>query len=694
MKLDFTPRLMQILIVMLQEETIYSIKGLAEKIHVSKRTVQRELEYIEKPLRKYGISFQSKAGMGVWLEGTKEAKQALLMQLTEKDCLDVANKRERRKRLTLELLKDKTPKKLYFYSELLGVSETTISTDLDAIEEWFQMFHLRIVRRPGYGICIEGQEKNFRQAVRVFIDENIDTQMIKEVYKTPFEKLREYRFGGILNDDLLKRAVTCILNLQDKRIMNLTENSYIGLVLHVTIAINRILKQEIMEQNESLVEFLQKEEEYELASIIIQALEEEFEINIPEIEIAYICLHIKASKQQQIKTEDSPKTLQKEQTELWELIHEMIACFDSNLAYALNQDEEFLTGLFTHLQPTIIRLTNEMMIKNPLLEQIKKDYPVVFKKCQAVSHIIAKKYHCRIPEEEVGFLAIHFGAALVRLENQKEQKRKVYLGIICASGIGISRLMSTKISRYFKDRVEVTTYGKYDITPYAIERNDFFVSSLNLELLDVPMVLVSPLLVETDIEEIEKQVHYYETIPKEKEEKNEFTRQLEQVNYMAVQIKSLIKHMVCLKVDNQIELDELLMAVSEQLSPYRDRQSMIEEDIKKREEIGSQVYEEYGFALFHAKTKGVIRPSFSVCVTKDLKKFQHPYFKNIQVVIVMLLPDQEYIKENTQLLGYLSSMLVEEAYFLETMKNGNKEEIKEVLSVSLKQFFNQYLDQV
>ena len=62
-------------------------------------------------------------------------------------------------------MKDKTLKKLYYYSELFGVSEATISADLEAAEEWFEPFNLKIIRKPGYGISIEGREKDFRLAL-------------------------------------------------------------------------------------------------------------------------------------------------------------------------------------------------------------------------------------------------------------------------------------------------------------------------------------------------------------------------------------------------------------------------------------------------------------------------------------------------------------------------------------------------
>lgn len=698
--MEFTPRLQQILKILLREENSIPVKALAEQLEVSKRTVQRELEYIEHPLKKYGITFCSKTGSGIWLEGKKENKEQLLLELEREDSLDVSNRSERRKRLTFEILKDKTTQKLYYYSNLFGVSEATISSDLDAIEPWFQKFNLRIRKKQGYGISLEGRERDYRQAICTFLDENADTEMIREVYESRSQVLfhtilnKEKNIYSILDEKILKRVVSCILGLNDKRILNLTEGSYMGLIIHVTIAINRILKQEILKEEGGLCN-LRNESEYELASYITAALEREFEISIPEIETAYICLHIKGSKRQNVEIDEKSRELIQEQKHLMEIVNRMIDAYDEENGWLLKQDEEFIRGLLAHLMPTMTRLSNGMRIKNPLLEQIKEDYPEIFKKCQAVVWVLEEETKTQVPEEETGFLAIHFGAAVVRMADEKENRRKVYIGLVCASGIGISRLMLTKIMKCFAGRTELTTYGKNDVTPYVLEQMDFFISTIPLtEAEESDVLYVSPLLGNEDMEKIEKKICYYERTPQREREENAFTRQLEQINYVAMQIKNLIRDITAIKVDNNIGFDELLLAVSEGLTPYHDRQSMIQEDIRHRESLGTQVFSELGFALLHTRTRGVLRPNFSLCFTKDKGVFANPYFNGIGAVVIMLLPEDEHIRENREILGYLSEQFIEEPDFMDIILRGELEEIREEVSRQLKRFFNLYLDKI
>ena len=68
--MEISPRMKQIFQILLREPSAISIKDLAGQVGVSKRTVQRELEYINHALKGYDIQFLSKTGVGVWLEGS------------------------------------------------------------------------------------------------------------------------------------------------------------------------------------------------------------------------------------------------------------------------------------------------------------------------------------------------------------------------------------------------------------------------------------------------------------------------------------------------------------------------------------------------------------------------------------------------------------------------------------------------
>lgn len=695
--MNLTPRLRKILLILLEKDTTMSVQELAERVGVSKRTVQRELEYLGNELDAYGISFESRTGKGVWLSGDIEQKKKLQQELCRSDDYDVSDREDRRKRLLLEILKDKGLKKLFYYADLFQVSEATVSSDLESVEGWLEEHGLKVTRKPGSGTMISGSEENYRKAIRVFIEENIDTRTLREAYdisesEKP-EEISYHSISWIFKEDVLKKVTKCISGMNNRKILSLTESSYVGLVLHITIAINRILKNEIIETKEELLQRMEKDEDFLLAEEIVARLEEEFAISIPEIEKAYICLHIKGAKHQGIEW-DGAKTVEIERQELLEMMNEMIDAYDKEAAFVLKQDNEFIQGLLAHLQPTLIRLIYDMKIANPVLEEIKSSYPDIFEKSKNVARVLEKWVQRPVPEEETGFLAVHFGAAMVRMEGKQENLRRVRVGIVCASGIGISRLMLSKLDKMFKDRLWMETYGKNDITPYIISKTDFFISSISMKNVDADILWVNPLLNDEDIDKIGQKLYYYERLPRKEQEETLFSTELEQINLLAMQIKTIIRYLEVFKVSNDVTFGELVEAIARKMSPYGDRQAMIQADIEEREKIASQVFAEFGFALLHTRTKGVMRPSFSVCLTKDGKAFKDPYFKGISVVLVMLLPVDENIRINSDILGYISSSLIEDYDFLLTITGGDKPKIEEELSKQLRKYFNKYISQM
>ena len=694
--MKITPRMKQILQALLEEKEPISIKHLAEKTGISKRTVQRELESANDVLLPYGMEFASKTGVGVWLAGDAAARAGLLAEAASSDEYAASSKEDRRKRLVLEILREKTLRKLYYYSRKFGVSEATISTDLEEVEAWLSHQGLSMVRKPGSGIEVEGTEENYRRAIRFFIGENIDTKLFRQLYDSDggenyAASLQKNHLGRLLDKEILRRVHECLEGMDNQRMDSLTENAYDGLVIHLAIAINRILQQDVIQVTGEWQEKMPRDEDYRLAEDIAAELEAEFEVSIPQLEIAYICLHLKGAKHEKIQFPGREERMELADRELRQFVNDLIDAYDGQQAYLLKQDDEFMQGLLAHLQPTIVRLVHGMSIQNPVLADIKENYSEIYARCQRAAQVLADKVGRSVPEEEIGFLAVHFGAALVRLEGRKEQIRKVQVAVVCSSGIGLSRLMAAKLEKVFKDRLEMTTYGKHDITPAVEAKIDFIISSLQLEAVQVPVVYVNPLLSEADIGEIRCLIYQFERLPRKEGTGDRHTAPFDEVNRVAACISSVIKHLRCFQAPADITFDRLLFTIGERMTVQPERQEMIVDALAKREQVSSQIFAEFGFALLHARTNGVTRPSFAVCLPEGGSCFQNSYFKGISVVLVMLVPVDDSLEVNTGIMGYISSMLIEEPDFLATAAGGDEEIIRQELSGHLNRYFKEYL---
>ena len=212
-----------------------------------------------------------------------------------------------------------------------------------------------------------------------------------------------------------------------------------------------------------------------------------YELKIPQAEIGYISLHILGSKMQQGFTIDhSEDIIDSSDDFVRDLAKEIIHLVGVVLSVDLQDDQQLLTGLILHLRPTINRLKYGLRLKNPLLNEIKLKYPSVFGAAWSSSVLFEKYYGIKVTEEEVAYLAMHFGAAL---ERKKTLTRAV---IVCSSGIGTAQLAAVRLEQSISDLkiVEITSY--HDVSRIQTLDYDIIISTIPLRGYDKPVILINP----------------------------------------------------------------------------------------------------------------------------------------------------------------------------------------------------------
>ncbi|NME66188.1 PRD domain-containing protein [Clostridium cadaveris] len=80
----------------------------------------------------------------------------------------------------------------------------------------------------------------------------------------------------------------------------------------------------------------------------------------------------------------------------------------------LSKDRQLLSGFSLYLRPAINRLKYKMILRNPLLDSIKENYPEVFGAMWIASSVFEKHFGMRISEEEIGYIVLHICAGIER----------------------------------------------------------------------------------------------------------------------------------------------------------------------------------------------------------------------------------------------------------------------------------------
>lgn len=673
----YSSRLKKILQVCLLRDEYIKVDVLAELLKISTRTVFREIKDVDKDLEDYGVRLVSKAGKGILVEGSREDKEALLQELQTQE-IQYINKEERQNLLIFELLRNDEVEKLLHYANLFQVSEATISNDLDTIEPWFEDYQLHIERKPGKGVELQGEEANFRRAMTEILNRTLqkkedygsinylDSQtLLKEIFLSNGSSIMK-----LLNREILERILDVFHMYQHE--LNLdryAQTSYIGLIIHLVIAIDRILKNEELQESPEVIAIVKDDASFAQAKRMAHYLEIEFDIDIPEVEVAFIALHIKGSKTMSaegIAVEDI------DSTPLLELIHEMLSAYDPDIAIYLHQDEQLIHGLLTHLEPTITRLTNQLPIYNPLLTQIKEEYAQLFMQTKEACIQLQKYCSCEVSEDEVGFITMHIGASLERSQQSRKVRRSVRVGVVCASGIGVSALLSARIQKAFPYQTYLQVLSMEEVLRHEVHDCELLISTFAIAFEDLPVLQVTPLLNREDIANIEtKLLDLSEReAPSLSRETTGFREQLNFLKEVSTVSLDLLDRIQLHTLVHDTSIEDMMQWAS---SHADGEASVILEDLQDRERKGSVIMKDYAFGLLHARSAGSAYPLMMVLYPDQ------DFFTNlsdpVRFMLVLLLPKTASRIEQ-EVLSLLSRGLIEEESYLQAILDRDQNRIE------------------
>ncbi|WDC84774.1 PRD domain-containing protein [Caloramator sp. mosi_1] len=253
-----------------------------------------------------------------------------------------------------------------------------------------------------------------------------------------------------------------------------TDDAFISLVIHIAISIKRLKEGKDINLPEDIVYEIKDKEEYEIALEITRNIENAFKISLPKSEVIYILMHILGAKMQQNKKDDLNNLVNniKEDDLSVIMAKEIIDIAQRALDIYLEKDEQLLNGLILHLRPTINRLKYGLALRNPVLNEIKENYSEFFGVAWMSSTVFNKYLGVKIPEEEIGYIALHIGAAIER--NIKPFK----VIVVCSSGIGTSQLLAARIENSFREIDIVDTISYLDLEKINLNDIDFIISTI------------------------------------------------------------------------------------------------------------------------------------------------------------------------------------------------------------------------
>lgn len=343
---------------------------------------------------------------------------------------------------------DKDTIKLEDLADSMYVSLSTVKNDLKEVKKILNEYNLKISSKHKQGICIEASEEDIIKFIINYSNKVDNSLNIKD----------------FLNNNIIENLFSIkkiLLDTLSYENMILTDNEFKNIVNYISIYLSR----NNTNQSDFIKEYIKK---------------------------------YKNKKEKPI-SEDEQLLIRKAIKEF---------CRDLNIATSINlsHDKIFEECLFNHICNLYKRADLGINQYEITAGEIKLKYPFPFELGKIAKKTIEKNLNMEISEDEVENIALHIGGALERID--KRDEKKVYKTIIvCTSGVGTSMLIKSKLENIFKGKLEIIkVIPSYLIDYINVLDIDFVISTVEVNLENVNVIKVSPMLTDKEIKLIEKYI--------------------------------------------------------------------------------------------------------------------------------------------------------------------------------------------
>ena len=343
---------------------------------------------------------------------------------------------------------DKDTIKLEDLADSMYVSLSTVKNDLKEVKKILNEYNLKISSKHKQGICIEASEEDIIKFIINYSNKVDNSLNIKD----------------FLNNNIIENLFSIkkiLLDTLSYENMILTDNEFKNIVNYISIYLSR--------NNTNQIDFIKE--------------------------------YIKKYKNKKEKpiSEDEQLLIRKAIKEF---------CRDLNIATSINlsHDKVFEECLFNHICNLYKRADLGINQYEITAGEIKLKYPFAFELGKIAKKTIEKNLNMEISEDEVENIALHIGGALERID--KRDEKKVYKTIIvCTSGVGTSMLIKSKLENIFKGKLEIIkVIPSYLIDYVNVLDIDFVISTVEVNLENINVIKVSPMLTDKEIKLIEKYI--------------------------------------------------------------------------------------------------------------------------------------------------------------------------------------------
>lgn len=486
--------------------------------------------------------------------------------------------------------------------------------------------------------------------------------MLDHAFRQPSAKVNALFETGLM------KAVTRVLDETDREEkLVLNDRSRTALLVHLYLIVRRL--RDGAGIAEPIPNLSSDDGARQIAQRLLQKLAHACDIAIPKGEVGYLTAILMAA--QGLRSFGSESSILKAKG----IADQIIRIAEARTGLLIEPEGGFYDALVKHLVPTIERMNMNMPIRNPMLQEIKTHYAALYDLAKTCAAVIQDELMMPVPESEIGYIALHLGVALE--DSRSSYIRRCRAVVCCPSGIVTAQLLALRVNREFPD-IEIVNKiptSNIDCKRLAETGVEMIVSTVPIESAGLPCAVVSPFLKDDEKDGIWNILKACKvSTPRKRSDIRlpDFTVALTDAKAYIDAILQILKNLFVWKNDDCTTVNELIQKAATHMTTTAEQRNTLAKDLFARERFGSTVTENNKTMLLHCRSSVVDRLWLGIVTPKYFVHSHNMQEIGLRTIIVMVAP-KDCPKQSLEAISAISCSVVEEPWFIETIRLGDGE---------------------
>lgn len=678
-----------LILQMLLERTLITTKELKDTTGLSIRQITYRINKINDLLKHKKVSPISLGyNKDIIIQSeTRDAIREIIQQYNSEDNYYLS-KEERLIFMYLNLFINLDYLALNHFIDSMKVSKSCVLMDLKDLTQLLSEFDINIEYNRTYGYYLTGSEMEIRRLMIKMVINTLSTSHDCKIFNL---LINEYKL------DNFQKTKEIILNLAVKHNIKFVEDRlvefiYIFIFLKARMISNKKNESEMAHlPNISVIKLLK---EYEFTEDLLYSFENCR--NIQTFDVDYISAWIIGISVGNIKDKTEDISI------ISKIVTRIMTRFESLSGFHYINREAIFEQLYSHFRPAYYRLLFKLPIYNPLCDKVKEEYKELYKLVSETMKPFSELFDQEIPEDELAYLTVHFGAILFNGKEAIIPPKKTAL-IVCSGGIGSSAILYTELKNMFPELNFLHPIELSNIKNITEPVDIVFTSNYNAALMEIeqPLIKVSPVMTLKEkaqvkrevymqlgnaffklpkVEEVMEIIKKYSNVLSEKMLRNELQAYFSQMeNYTDnsegdILLSDLInENLIRLRVSAKNWEDAIRKSASALLENDKITANYIDAMINTAKESGPYIVITKHVALPHAKPEtGAKETAMSIAVLEQPIEFGNKNNDPVKYVFCLSAVDHEW---HLQAMAELLELLEKKEFYDQLDKAKNPKEI-------------------